>query len=60
MDGLGRTIGDGISGPVGEAISPIAAALAGMRNAVTAALPAGAVPVIGIALVLFLAVLLKR
>jgi hypothetical protein len=60
MDGLGRSIGDGISGMVGGAINAIGGALAGMLHAVTAALPAGAVPVIGIALVLFLAVLLKR
>jgi len=61
MDGLGRAVGDGISGLVGGAINGIAAALSGMVNAVSAAVPAGALPVIGIAVVaLVLLAVLRR
>ena len=56
MDGLGHAVGDGISGLVGGAIHGIGAALTGMVDAVSRALPAGALPVIGIALVFLLIV----
>jgi hypothetical protein len=54
MDGLGRAVGDGISGLVGGAINGIGAALSGMVDALSRALPSGALPVIGVALVLLL------
>jgi hypothetical protein len=61
MDGLSRSIGDGISGLVGGAIHAIGAALDGMVSALGSALPAGALPVIGIATALLLAwAVLKR
>ena len=51
MDGLARSIGDGITGLVGGALSSIGQALSGMGGALSAALPAGLLPVLGIALV---------
>ena len=60
MDGLGRAIGDGISGLVGGAITAIGIAFQGILNALSAALPAGALPVIGVAVVLLLAALLFK
>jgi hypothetical protein len=52
MDGLTRTIGDGITGLVGGALGFIESALAGMVAALGSALPAGALPVIVGAIVL--------
>jgi len=49
MDGLGRSVGEGITGLVGGALDGIGAALSGMINALGTALPAGALPVIAIA-----------
>ena len=61
MDGLGRSVGNGISGLVGGAIDAIGAALSGMVHALGTALPAGALPVLGIAgAVLLLWLVLKR
>ena len=61
MDGLVRTIGDGITGLVGGALGAIWSALAGMGAALAAALPAGAVPVVGIGVaLLILWLVLKR
>ena len=51
MDGFARSIGEGITGLVGGALAAIGAALAGILDALATALPAGAVPVLGIALV---------
>ena len=50
MDGLARSIGDGITGLVGGALAAIGQALSGIGDALSAALPAGALPVLGIAL----------
>lgn len=52
MDGLVRAVGDGISGLVGGSVRAIGAALDGMVGALGAALPSGALPVVGIALLL--------
>ena len=60
MDGLGRAVGDGISGLVGGALSGIGAALSGMLDALGRALPSGALPVIGIALLLLVVVAVVR
>jgi phosphoribosylcarboxyaminoimidazole (NCAIR) mutase len=60
MDGLGRAVGDGISGLVGGAIDGITAALSGMVDALSTALPAGAVPVIGVALLLLVVLAVIR
>lgn len=54
MDGLIRSVGNGISGLVGGAVDAIGAAFSGSLNALGAALPAGAMPVLGIAAVLLL------
>jgi hypothetical protein len=51
MDGFARSIGDGITGLVGGALSAIGQALSGMVDALSVALPAGLLPVLGIALV---------
>ena len=51
MDGFARSIGDGITGLVGGALAAIGAALSGIVDALATALPAGALPVLGIALV---------
>ena len=56
MDGLGQAVGDGISGLVGGALNGITAAISGMVDALGEALPSGALPVIGIALVFLLIV----
>lgn len=52
MDGLARSIGDGITGLVGGALAAIGQALSGIGEALFTALPAGALPVLGIALVI--------
>ena len=54
MDGLGRAIGDGIGGLVGGAVDAVGSAISGAIGALGAALPAGALPVIGIAAALLL------
>ena len=54
MDGLARSIGDGITGLVGGAFAAIGQALAGMVDALSAAVPAGALPVLGIALIVLI------
>ncbi len=54
MDGLGRAIGDGIGGLVGGAVDAVGSAISGAMGSLGAALPAGALPVIGIAAALFL------
>ena len=56
MDGLGQAVGNGISGLVGGAINGITAAISGMVGALSTALPSGALPVIGIGLLLLLVV----
>ena len=59
--GLGRAVGDGIGGLVGGALDAIGAALSGTVGALSTALPAGALPVIGVAAVLLLLwLVLKR
>ena len=61
MDGLGRAVGDGIGGLVGGALDAIGAAVSGTLDALSTALPAGALPVIGVAAVLLLLwLVLKR
>ena len=61
MDGLGRSVGNGISGLVGGAIDAIGAALSGIVHVLDTALPAGALPVLGIAgALLLLWLVLKR
>ena len=61
MDGLGRAVGHGISGLVGGALNSIGAALSGIVNALAAALPAGALPVLGVLVVLAVGwLILKR
>lgn len=60
MDGLGRAVGDGISGLVGGALHGIAAALSGIVDSLSAALPAGALPAIGLGLLLLVAWTLVR
>ena len=52
MDGLLRSVGDGIGGLVGGALSSIQAALDGIVASLSAALPAGALPVVGIAVLI--------
>jgi hypothetical protein len=51
MDGLARSVGDGITGLVGGALAAIGQALSGMVDALSTAVPAGVLPVVGIALV---------
>ena len=51
MDGFVRSIGDGITGLVGGALGAIGGALSGIWSALATALPAGVLPVLGIALV---------
>lgn len=60
MDGLGRAVGDGISGLVGGAIQAIGAAFGGIVRALETALPAGALPVLGIVAVLAVGWLILR
>lgn len=61
MDGFTRAIGDGISGLVGGSLQAIGAAIDGMVSAVGAALPPGALPVIGVAVaLLFLWAVIRR
>lgn len=52
MDGLTRAIGDGITGLVGGAFGFIESAFSGMVAALGAALPAGALPVMVVGVVL--------
>jgi hypothetical protein len=61
MDGLGRAVGDGISGFFGSALDAVGAALSGTVDALSTALPAGALPVLGVAgALLLLWLVLKR
>ena len=61
MDGLGRTIGGGISGLVAGALAGIGAAVSGVIDSLNAALPAGALPVIAAGLLLlFVWAVIKR
>jgi hypothetical protein len=54
MDGFARSIGDGITGLVGGALAAIGGALSGMVDSLSAALPTGALPVLGIALLVLI------
>jgi hypothetical protein len=61
MDGLLRSVGDGISGLIGGALAAIGNALEGILASLSTALPAGALPVLGIgAVLLLLWLILKR
>ena len=61
MDGLLRSVGEGIGGMVGGSIDFITATLGGMVASVSSALPAGALPVIGIAFLVAIGwLILKR
>jgi hypothetical protein len=60
MDGLGRSVGDGISGLVGGVIAAFTTAVAGAGHALGSALSGGALPVIAVALVLLVLLLVLR
>jgi hypothetical protein len=61
VDGLGQAVGSGISGLVAGAIGGISAAIGGMVDAVSRALPPGALPVIVVVLaVVFFWAVIKR
>jgi hypothetical protein len=61
MDGLLRSIGDGLTGLVGGAVEAIETALAGIGDALATAVPAGLLPVLVVAGVLVLLwLVLKR
>jgi hypothetical protein len=60
MDGLTRAVGDGISGLVGGSLHAIGTALGGIVDALSTALPRGALPVIGVGVVVLVAVVLIR
>jgi hypothetical protein len=61
VDGLGQAVGSGISGLVAGAIGSISAAIGGMADALNDALPPGALPVIGVGLLLlFVWAVIKR
>ena len=61
MDGLGRTIGGGISGLVAGAVAGIGAAISGIVDSLNAALPTGALPVIVVSLLLlFVCAVVKK
>ena len=49
MDGLLRSVGDGLTGLVGGAVEAIESAMAGVGDALGTALPAGLLPVLGVA-----------
>lgn len=55
MDGLTRSVGDGITGLVAGSLAWIGAALGGMARTLEAVLPAGSFPVLAIALLLLFA-----
>jgi hypothetical protein len=48
MDGLARSVGDGISGLVGDAVTTIAAGISGIVAAVEASVPGGMLAVGGV------------
>ena len=52
MDGLGRTIGGGISGLVAGAVAGIGTAISGIIDSLNAALPPMGLPVIVVGLLL--------
>jgi len=54
MDGLGQAVGNAITSLVGGALDAIGAALSGIVDALISALPAGALPVIGVAVIVAL------
>ena len=60
MDGLLQSIGDGLTGMIGGALAAIESALVGMGNALASALPAGALPVLGVGLLLLVGIWLLR
>ncbi len=61
MDDLVRSVGNGIAGLVGGAVDAIGAALAGIGDALSRALPAGTLPVLALlGAVLLLWLVLKR
>jgi len=60
MDGLARSVGDGIAGLVAGAVDAIGAALGGIIAALSSAVPAGALPVIGVIAVVLIGVALVR
>jgi hypothetical protein len=60
MDGLLRSIGDGLTGMIGGALAAIESALVGMGNALASALPDGALPVLGVGLLLLVGAWLLR
>jgi hypothetical protein len=60
MDGLLRSIGDGLTGLVGGALAAFGGALSGMVDALVRAVPGGLVTMAGIALALVLVWLVFR
>lgn len=60
MDGLVRSVGDGISGLVTGAIAAISTALAGIGDALTSVIPPGLLPIAGVALVVLVVLVLLR
>ena len=54
MDGLARSIGDGITGLVGGALAAVDQALAGIVDSLSGALPVGVLPVLGITLLVLI------
>lgn len=52
MDGLSRSVGDGVSGLVGGSLQAIGSSVGGMLSALGAALPPGALPLIGVVVAL--------
>jgi len=60
MDGLSRSVGDGISGLIGNAIAGIGAAWDGALASLGAVVPPGAMPVLGVAAALVVGWLVLR
>ena len=60
MDGLARSIGDGITGLVGGALGSIGAALGGIGHALGSALGPFAIPALIVGVLLLLWLVLKR
>lgn len=60
MDGLVRSVGDGIAGLVGGAITAIWAALSGIIDALTSVIPPGLLPIAVVGVIVLVVVMLIR